>query len=290
MPSRCLKHSAGDPGRKACSPVTFRRKTAARPESRRGVREASRDFTRGAPVSGGGSRRRRMLGARHPLPIWPPVHARPGPLGSGGVASSLPTSELNSFSLFRQRCSAQGLYHENRSTDANLHGLGDHPPDRSFWARLVEIANSQPVGAEASLVFCFHWSAFMSIKHTFFFFFFFDPAVCWIGQMLSRFLWALYSHHAGLRPARRGPAGDPLLEFRARVHSVDRGKGKSTAQAACSERGNSYWGSQVGEKLYNFGWPGHLRNLNLKFLKVTKKFLSSVRTKLSVLPPYNFPK
>lgn len=173
MPSRCLKHSAGDPGRKACSPVTFRRKTAARPESRRGVREASRDFTRGAPVSGGGSRRRRMLGARHPLPIWPPVHARPGPLGSGGVASSLPTSELNSFSLFRQRCSAQGLYHENRSTDANLHGLGHHPPDRSFWARLVEIANSQPVGAEASLVFCFHWSAFMSIKHTFFFFFFF---------------------------------------------------------------------------------------------------------------------
>lgn len=172
--------------------MTFRRKRAARPESRKGVRESSRDFTLGAAVSGGGSRRGLLLGARHPLPVWPPVHARPGPLGSGGAASWLPTSELNSFSLFRQRCSAQGLFHENRSTAANLRGLGDHPPDRSFWVRLVEIANSQPVGAEASVVFCFHWSAFMSIKHGFW-----GggggrrgggPVVCWIGQTLSRIL------------------------------------------------------------------------------------------------------
>lgn len=166
--------------------MPFRRKQATRPESRRGVRETSRDFTRGAAVSGGGNRRGLLLGARHPLPIWPPDHARPGPLGSGGAASWLPTSELNSFSLFRQRCSAQGLYHENRSTAANLHGLGDHPPDRSFWARLVEIANTSPLGRKLRLSSVFIGQH--SRQSNTLFFFFFGPAVCWIGQMLSRIL------------------------------------------------------------------------------------------------------
>lgn len=46
-----------------------RKKQATRPESRRGVRETSRDFTRGAAESGSGNRRGLLLGARHPLPI-----------------------------------------------------------------------------------------------------------------------------------------------------------------------------------------------------------------------------
>lgn len=154
------------PGRKASAPATFQGKQETKAESRRRLRETSRDFTRAAAVSGGGNRRGLVLGARHPPPTRPPVHARPGPLGDGGAASSLPTSELNSFSLPTE------MFHSGTLPQEPLNSrqpprLGDHPPDTSFWARLAEIANSRPVWAEASLLFYFHWSAFMSIKHTF---------------------------------------------------------------------------------------------------------------------------
>lgn len=45
-------------------------------------------------------------------------------------------------------------------------------------------------------------------------------------------------------------------------------------------------GNQVCEKTYNLGWPVHLSNLNLK---ATIFILSSVRTKLSVLPRTTLP-
>lgn len=140
----------------------------------------------------GGVRRREppRSGARRPPPARPPVHARPGPLGDGGAASSLPTSELNSFSLPTE------MFHSGTLPQEPLNSrqpprLGDHPPEISFWARLAEIANSRPVWAEASLLFYFHWSAFMSIKYTFW------PCCrsgpLWIGQILSRILCARIS-------------------------------------------------------------------------------------------------
>lgn len=115
----------------------------------------------------GGVRRREppRSSARHPPPTRPPVHARPGPLGDGG-ASLLPTSELNSFSLPTEMFHSGTLPREPLNSRQPPR-LGDHLPDTSFWARLAEIANSRPVGAEASLLFYFHWSAFMSIKYTF---------------------------------------------------------------------------------------------------------------------------
>lgn len=149
--------------------------------------------------------------------------------------------------------------------------LGDHPPDKFLGA--IGWNCQQPAywgGSVAALLFSLV-SIHVNQVHIFW-----PWLSVWLPGLARFFPDSLARVLESPRETQAGKARPHAWHARRRPR-----EGKRPAQAACSERGSSLLGNQVCEKMYNFRWPVHLRNLNLK---ATFFILSSVRTKLSVLP------